>query len=80
MSEDSSWAMVDFPNGDCDINSSHVSDDPNSKSGCSISSSSVDDINISLYPHHFDLYLKLKNIPTTNHNDFIYMGRFKLHI
>jgi len=29
--EDSSWAMVDFPNGDCDINSSHVSDDPKLK-------------------------------------------------
>jgi len=70
--EDNNWTKVDILNGDCDINKSYISTDPNLISGCNISN--LKDINISLLPHHFDLNLNLKNIPKSSHNDFIYMS------
>jgi len=70
--EDSNWTNIDSLNGDCDINGSYISTDPNSISGCNISD--MTDINLSFYPHHFDLNLNLKNMPESSHNDFIYMS------
>jgi len=70
--EDSSWTLVDRIKGDCDVNESYISSNPNIISGCNISD--IKDINLSFYPHHFDLNLRLKNLPESNHNDFVYMS------
>jgi hypothetical protein len=69
---DSNWTQVDRVKGDCDINKSYISNDPNIISGCDISD--IKDINLSSYPHHFDLNLHVVNLPASSHSDFIYMS------
>ena len=70
--KDSSWSQIDRIKGDCDINKSYISSNPNIISGCDISD--IKDINLSSYPHHFDLNLNLVNLPISSHSDFIYMS------
>jgi len=69
---DNDWAKVDSDKGDCDINSSETSEDGNSISGCN--TASKPDINLTFYPHHFDINLAIENLPNSSHNDFVYMS------
>jgi len=69
---DSNWAKVDIDKGDCDINSSTTSANGNIKSGCNTTSNP--DINLTFYPHHFDIDMNIQNLPNSSHNDFVYMS------
>ncbi len=75
--EDSSWSSEDGVNGSCIIGSSAISQDANSKSGCNISSTSIDsyrDINIKFNPYRFNITnINLRNRPD-NGREYVYMS------
>ena len=69
--KDSTWTQVDASRNQCDVNSSSISNDPNFPSGCNIEA--ISDINLSFYPYQFDVNFVMANLPSSGHDDFIYM-------
>ncbi|CAA6798383.1 MAG: Unknown protein [uncultured Sulfurovum sp.] len=70
--KDTTWTKVDADEGQCTPNQSNLSATPNSPSGCDIET--ISDVNLSFYPHHFDVDFTMNNLPSSGHDDFIYMS------
>ncbi|MBU1668708.1 LamG domain-containing protein [bacterium] len=72
--EDSQWTKVDSNKTipDCTPNISINSADGNTLSGCNIST--IKDMNLSSYPYQFNVSFNQRNLPSSGHDDFIYMS------
>ncbi|CAA6826148.1 MAG: Unknown protein [uncultured Sulfurovum sp.] len=70
---DSTWTTVDASKNQCIDNDSTVSRNPNKPSGCHIEG--ISDINLSFYPYYFDVDFSMNNLPSSGHDDFIYMSK-----
>ena len=73
--EDSSWSSIDKDIG-CIANSSTISSSGEEKSGCNISTTSIDEYNeleMKFYPYSFYVDAKVENRPNSGKN-YIYMG------
>ena len=76
--KDENWTLVDQnllnPNlAGCIMGSGERIPDANGKVGCSIKAY-TSDMNLSFYPHHFNVNLSMNNLPDSGHSDFIYMS------
>lgn len=73
--EDKDWTTVDWNKAtpDCIVESNFTSTNGNLLSGCNITMG--EDINISYYPHHFDVNFTINNLPNSGHDNFIYMSK-----
>jgi len=71
---DVTWAEVDGNKtvADCIVGESGVSANGNSLSGCNIAS--IADINLSFYPYQFNVNFNVNNLPSSGHDDFLYMS------
>jgi len=74
--KDTTWTQVDADKNQCNSSSSAISNDPNLPSGCNIEA--ISDINLSFYPYQFDVNFQMSNLPSSGHDDFIYMSRMSL--
>ena len=73
--KDTRWSAVDFDKNvtDCIVNSSIISKNPNLLSGCNIKA--ITDINLAFYPYQFGVDFNMNNLPSSGHNDFLYMSQ-----
>jgi hypothetical protein len=77
---DDSWSNIDKNNNDCIENSSIISNNGNEKSGCNVSTQSMDkyhDIKLQFQPFEFDVNTTLSNIHG-NGKDYLYMSNLNL--
>lgn len=72
--KDSTWTAIDALQStpDCILGESIVSTHPNLRSGCNIDT--ISDINLSFYPYKFAVNFEMHNLPSSGHDDFIYMS------
>jgi len=70
---DTTWTKVDNDDKQCILNKSTTTTDFNEPQGCNIEA--ISDINFSFYPYQFNLNFTMNNLPSSGHNDFIYMSQ-----
>jgi len=73
--EDTLWTEVDRnkTTSDCIAGDNSVSETKgNERSGCDINT--VSDMMFAFYPYHFKVDFSLNNLPSSSHDDFIYMS------
>jgi len=71
---DRDWTRVDSEKNtsDCILNNTSISLDDNNLSGCNIGA--ISDIGLFFYPYQFDINFTQMNLPSSGHDDFLYMS------